>query len=553
MEQLILQLRGALSGTISTSQTARTAVRRDGSLFESIPDAVMTPATAADVSSLVKFVVKHKTSFPKLAITARGAGTDMSGAAIGSSIILDTSTLSTIQAFNGRFIQAQPGARIDDMQRILYAHNLTLASAPSNQHLTTLGGMVANNSASADSFRHGTTERWVRALKVVLADGNEYVVRPLNKKELDKKMAQPTYEGRLYAHLYSLLNKNYDLIRNARPHTTKNTSGYNLWNVWDKENGVFDLTQLFTGSQGTLGIITEATLEAVKRPAFTGTLLVHIPSLRKLDLVLSTIRRHNPLSIEGFDDLSFMQALQSHTTLRKRLGKREYIKQQARLTSSALSLRSSGNQLLLAVTVDGDAQDIVLKKIESLYDELSHYKVGLDISIDSQSQTQGRRMRQSTLALIQDQITTWHASPFIDDMAVHPTRVAAFLPRLQKILKKYSFPAIIHGHFGDGNFHIVPLKDVSSAKERAKLEPMMRAISALIIEFDGTLSGEHGDGMIRGPWLPAQFNQEVYALFKGVKELFDPLYIFNPHKKTDASWEYSMSQLRPEAKMGQKR
>ena len=132
----------------------------------------------------------------------------------------------------------------------------------------------------------------------------------------------------------------------------------------------------------------------------------------------------------------------------------------------------------------------------------------------------------------------------MDDMAVDPRHVPEFLPRVRKIIRKYKLPATIQGHFGDGNFHIIPLLEITNPRDQAKLEPAMRELIPIVLSYGGTMAGEHNDGLIRGPWLRAQFGDHVYELFKQVKELFDPLYIFNPHKKTDASWEYSMDHIR---------
>lgn len=551
MEQLLLQLRVALTGTISTSPTARSAVRRDGSLFEIIPDAVALPESSADVQQLVRTVTHYKRTFPKLALTPRGAGTDMSGAAIGSSIILDTSKFKQVTDFKGRLVKAQPGALLADIETMLAAHSLALGASPSSRDVATIGGSVANNASGEHAYRYGTMQRWVRALKVVLADGNEYTVKPLNKKELERKMAEQTYEGRLYAHLYSLVNRNYDTIRNARPYTRKNTTGYNLWDVWDKEAGVFDLTQLLTGSQGTLGVITEVTLEAVPRPQYTETVLIHVRSLRKFAPLLEQIEQMKPLSIEGFDDITFLQGLHSYSTLRRQIGNREYLKQQLQLL--AKPTRRGAPNFTLTVEFDGATKDAVLRQVVKCIELLAAHRVhGEHISGDG-AHPAHRRLRSTTLSLIQEQVRSRHAASFIDDMAVHPRHTTAFLPKLRALLRKHKIPATIHGHFGDGTFHVLPLQQIRTEKEYARLEAAMRDLALLVAEYDGSLAGEHGDGMVRGPWLPAQYSKEVTGLFRAVKELFDPLYIFNPHKKTDATWEYSLSHLRPAAPNKKKR
>ena len=129
-------------------------------------------------------------------------------------------------------------------------------------------------------------------------------------------------------------------------------------------------------------------------------------------------------------------------------------------------------------------------------------------------------------------------------MTVQPKYLPEFLPKVRKVIRKYKLPATLAGHFGDGNFHIIPLMDIENEADQAKLEPVMRELIPIVLKYKGTMAGEHNDGMIRGPWLPAVFGDEMYQLFKHTKEIFDPTYIFNPHKKTDASWDYSRNHIR---------
>lgn len=137
-----------------------------------------------------------------------------------------------------------------------------------------------------------------------------------------------------------------------------------------------------------------------------------------------------------------------------------------------------------------------------------------------------------------------HTAPFMDDLVVPPKNLPEFLPKIREVIKKYKLFATIAGHMGDGNFHIIPLMKIEDPKEKAKLEPAMREINALILQYEGSLSGEHNDGMIRGPWLGDMYGPEVLGYFKQAKQILDPQNIFNPHKKTDADWEFSMAHLR---------
>jgi FAD/FMN-containing dehydrogenase len=196
------------------------------------------------------------------------------------------------------------------------------------------------------------------------------------------------------------------------------------------------------------------------------------------------------------------------------------------------------------IEFDGETHQEVLNKISNLHDDLKKYKIRMDIESDEKSSAPFWQIRRAALALLRNQISGRYASPFIDDMTVQPKHLPKFIPELRKVIRKYKLPATIQGHFGDGNFHIIPLMDIAGTKDQAKLEPVMRELIPIVLKYGGTMAGEHNDGMVRGSWLPAVFGQDIYNVFREVKEIFDPNYIFNPHKKTDASWEFSMSHVR---------
>jgi FAD/FMN-containing dehydrogenase len=153
-------------------------------------------------------------------------------------------------------------------------------------------------------------------------------------------------------------------------------------------------------------------------------------------------------------------------------------------------------------------------------------------------------MRRQSFQLLRSKVKDKHTAPFIDDLIVNPKYLPDFLPKLRLIIKKYALFATIAGHMGDGNFHIIPLMKLEEPSERAKLLPAMKDVDELVLAFHGSLSGEHNDGLVRGPWLEQQFGKEVLLLFQEVKHIFDPDNIFNPHKKSDAVWDYSFSHIR---------
>jgi len=545
MDDIIPKLQKLLKGEVNTDPAARQAVSRDASVYEVTPEAVISPLDSADIEKLVKFVAKNKAAYPKLAITPRSAGTDMSGAAIGSSIVLDMTThFNKISSLKGTLLTTQPGVYMRDIDPLLYDQNLHLGCVPASRAINTIGGMVGNNSGGERSLQYGNTERWVRELKVVFGDGNEYVVKPLNRKQLALKLKGDTYEARLYRQTYELIEKHYDLVKNARPHVNKNSMGYNLWSVWDRDTGIFDMTRLITGSQGTLGVITDITIEAVPKAPHSGLLLVYLPTIKNLGDVIATVMHHEPATFEGFDNITFNLGLRYFKTFRKQLGTKEYLRQQAILLKSVAKFKGHIPSMFLMIEFDGQTTGEVLDKISILHDDLQSFKLKMDVQADEGSSAPFWKIRRSALTLLQNQVHGRYASPFIDDMAVPPRHLPEFVPKLRKVIRKYKLPATIQGHFGDGNFHVIPLMDIASLKDQAKLEPVMRELIPIVLKYGGTMAGEHNDGMVRGPWLPAVFGQEMYEIFKETKEIFDPQYIFNPHKKTDASWEYSMSHIR---------
>jgi len=545
MESLVGELKKQVKGAVLSDLPTRRRASRDASIYELVPDVVVEPQDAADIEKLVSFVSEQKKLYPKLSITPRAAGTDMSGGAIGNSILLEmTPHFNEIKGLKKNILHTQPGAFVRDIDPFLTSKGLQLGCAPASRELCTIGGIVGNNSGGEQSLRYGNADRSVRELDVVLADGNTYTIKPLTKKQLDKKLFEDSFEANLYRRVFALIENNYDTVRNARPHTNKNSMGYNLWDVWDRDTGIFDMTKLFTGSQGTLGVITDIKIETVPKASHSGLLLAYLPSLKHLGEVIETVMRHNPATFEGFDDITFNLGIRYFKTFRRQLGTRTYLRQQAHLVKSVAKFKGHLPNILLMIEFEGESPDEVLRKIENLYDDLKRFKIRMDIENTKEGSAPFWQIRRASLSLLRNQVSGRYASPFIDDMTVQPRYLAKFIPELRKIIRKYKLPATIQGHFGDGNFHIIPLMDIVGTKDQAKLEPVMRELIPIVLKYGGTMAGEHNDGMVRGSWLPAVFGQEVYALFREVKEIFDSQYIFNPHKKTDASWDFSMSHIR---------
>jgi FAD/FMN-containing dehydrogenase len=545
MESLLPGIKAIFKGEVLTTPHIREKYSHDASIYEMLPDAVVFPHDSTDIQQLVRFVADNKQLFPNLSLTPRGAGTDMSGGALSNSLLIDmTKHFNAIERVTIHELHVQPGVFMHDIDPVLDQKAVMLGCVPASRAWCTIGGMVGNNSGGEQSLRYGNTERFVNKLSVVFADGNEYIVEPLTKRQLTIKMDQDTFEGRLYAQVYHLIEDNYNLIHNARPKVNKNSMGYNLWSVWDRDTGIFDLTHLITGSQGTLGIVTDITMRLIPKPRHSGLLVLYLHDTKQLGQIIQTVMAHAPATFEGFDDITFELGIKHFQLFRKQLGTKEWLKQQASLLSSVARFKGHLPGLVLMVEFEGITTSEVLSRIAALQTDLAPFKLKMEIAGNEESSSKFWQIRRASLSLLRQRVHNKYASPFIDDLVVPPKHLPVFLPELRKIIRKYKLPATIAGHFGDGNFHIIPLMDIENPADQAKLEPTMREIVPLVLKYGGTLAGEHNDGMVRGPWLPAVFGDDMYQIFRHTKEIFDPMYIFNPHKKTDADWDYSMRHIR---------
>lgn len=545
MHTIISSLRTIFEGEINTTEQTRKKYSHDASIYEMVPEAVLFPKDAMDIKKLVHFVSQSKAEYPALSITPRSAGTDMSGASIGNSLLVDmTRHFSTLHSVSRTEIHTQPGVFMHDIDPVTNEKGVMLGCVPASRAINTIGGMVGNNSGGEQSLRYGNTENFVKELKVVFADGKEYTVKPLNKRELEIKMAQGDFEGELYRKIYDLIEANYDEIKNARPKVNKNSMGYNLWSVWDRHTGIFDMTRLITGSQGTLGVITDIKMHVVPKAPHSGLLVLYLPDIKQLGSIIKTVMDHQPATFEGFDDITFNLGIKHFNLFQKQLGMKEWLKTQAHLLGSVAKFKGHIPNMVLMVEFEGDTQQEVLAKINELKSQMSGFKLKMEIEGSEEESKPFWTIRRASLMLLRQKVHDKYASPFMDDLTVQPKYLPEFLPQLRKIIRKYKLPATIAGHYGDGNFHIIPLMGISSPAEQAKLEPTMREIIPLVLKYNGTLAGEHNDGMVRGPWLPAVFGDHVYQLFRQTKDIFDPQHIFNPHIKTGAAWDYSMDHIR---------
>jgi FAD/FMN-containing dehydrogenase len=541
----LLKQRG-FKGEIDATEATRQAYSHDASLFEMVPEIVVFPKDANDLQQLVvcAHLMRHK--HPKLSLTARSAGTDMSGGAIGESVVIDfTRHFNKLGEITGKSARTQPGVLYRNFEPKTLAKGGLMPSFPASRELASVGGMVANNSGGEKSLEFGKTENFVDELDVVLSDGQSYKLKPLNLKELEAKKRQKNFEGQVYRQMHALLEAHYDKIKAAKPHVTKNSTAYNLWDVWDRDKGIFDLTKLFVGSQGTLGLVSDIKFRLVPNPPHSGVLVCFMKSLDELGDLINTVLEKKPASFEAFDNHTLMLAIKFFPYFSKTLGWGGLVKLGLQLTPDAFLLFKGIPKMVLLIEFTGETPEEVKQKVHDMKLSLKDYK--LEATEEDPSEAKAwkfRIMRRESFNLLRKKVHDKHTAPFIDDFVVPPPHLVEFLPKLQAIIKKYELLATIAGHMGDGNFHVIPLMKIEDPKQRAKLEPCMKEVNELVLSYGGSISGEHNDGMIRGPWLERMYGKEMMEYFRQTKRIFDPENIFNPHKKTDADWDFSMSHIR---------
>jgi FAD/FMN-containing dehydrogenase len=553
MDDFLQKLKAdGFKGEINTTPEIRAEYSHDASLFEVVPEAVVAPHDTNDVELLVQAVAAAKPHHPHLSLTGRSAGTDMAGGAINDSIIVSfTQFMNHIGHVSHEQATAQPGVFYRDFEAATLKHDALMPSYPASRDLAALGGIVNNNSGGEKSLEFGKTADWVKELKVVFADGVERTVKKLNKKELDAKMAQKDFEGKVYREIFELCDKNYDVIKAAKPKVSKNSMGYGIWDVWDRATETFDLTCLIVGSEGTLGMLTEVTFRLTPKRKHSGLLVFFLKDIDRLGDVINSVLAYRPATFEGFDDQTMILFFKLMPSLLKDMGFKQFARLMISLIPQAFMVLRGYPKLILMVEFDGETHEDVRDKIKRLHKDLNlknrqfHYHITAEEDDDTEAKSEKFwLMRRKSFQLLRSKVKDKHTAPFIDDFIVPPPCLPEFLPKLQKIIRKYKLFATIAGHMGDGNFHVIPLMEIEKISERKKLLPAMKEVNELVLKYGGSLSGEHNDGLVRGPWLEQQFGHKMIAIFREAKHIMDPQGMFNPHKKANADWNYSYNHIR---------
>lgn len=542
------ELRKVIRGEADDTPALLDKYSRDASLFKITPELVVSPTDADDVASVVRFVAR-KSQVPKthISITARAAGTDMSGGPLNDSIILDTTKhLNHFLELGKDFAVVEPGMFFRDFDKQTKKKNLELPSYTASRELCTVGGMVANNSGGEKNLKYGKTARYVKELEVVLADGQKHTLREYKGDALTHKLTEDSFEGEIYRKVAALVStpRNVAIIKSHRPKVEKNSSGYALWDIGDGKESL-NLARLMVGAQGTLGIITKIKFGLTRPKPYAAMTIMFLDSLSELGEVVPQVLKHKPDSFESYDDHTFKLAVKYFPEFA--------VQMKAGIISLGISflpemwmlLTGGIPKLVLMAEFRAESQEAACVQAQTLAEEIKDSKSHIGVRV-ARNEAAARKywvIRRESFSLLRKKIRGKRTAPFIDDFVVPPLSLPEFLPKLEEIMSKYDLTYTIAGHVGDGNFHIIPLVDPTRPDTAKIIDELSHKVYDLVLSYEGSISGEHNDGLIRTPYVEKMFGPEMYTLFLEVKKIFDPHNIFNPGKKVGGNFSTSTAHL----------
>lgn len=546
-KEIFDDLQNKIKGEVLYDEATLKKYSKDTSMFEVKPSAVVFPKNLLDIENLVHFVNDNKHQNSWLSITPRSAGTCMSGGAIGEGLIVDfTKYINGFELdFENKKVTTKPGTYFRDFEKESLNKDLEMPVYPASKDLAAFGGMIANNCGGEKTLRYGQIRNFVKKLKVILSNGREYEFKKINFKELQKITKEDSFIGGIYKRVFELIDKNYDKIQEAKPKTAKNSSGYALWNIYNKNEGTFDLTQLFTGAQGTLGIITETELDLIKIKKHKKLAVIMLRSWNDLPDTVNKILPTNPTALETFDDTTMRLGFRFFPEIAKKakIPLFKFIVGFWPEVLMGVQLMWPPKLIILA-EYEEDEESVLENKIKDLEKSLKKSKSVFRIISDERDAEKYFIIRRESFALLRKNVGGKITAPFVDDFCILPESLPEFLPKFLKILKKYQIKANIAGHAGSGNLHIIPLMDLSLKENRDKIRPCADELYDLIIQFGGTITAEHNDGLMRTQYVEDMFGSEIYAIFKEIKDIFDPKNIFNPGKKVNPDKEFVFNHLK---------
>jgi len=512
-------LRGLIAGDVRCDDVYTQMFASDASIYQIRPLGVVRPRSTADVVSCVKYAREHQ-----IPLHARGAGTGLAGESLGAGLVLDFSRyMRRTLNVEGNLVRVQPGLVLERLNANLKPHGRWFGTDPATMSVTTIGSVIAIDAAGSHSLKYGSARSRIRSLQVVLSDGE---VMELGRESLAaiSESGQNVRRRDIISQVADLVQQNHPAILKNRSRAPFNCAGYYL-DILDETH--VDLARLLVGSEGTLAIVTEATVETAPLPGARGVALLFFD---RLDTAARAALELLPLAPSACDLMD-----------RRLLSL-------ARDTDPRFDLLiPAAAEAALLVEQEGDNEAEARAKIDQVVDRMTREK---RLVFASQSSTDPLevelfwQLAGKVVPRLYRLKGTTRPVPFVEDMAVPPAALPGFLTQLQNVLKKHQVTASLFAHAGHGQLHVRPFIDLTQASAAQTLSRLAEDLYEEVFAVGGTISGEHGDGLSRTPYVQQQYG-DLYRVFREVKRIFDPHNIFNPGKIVGDDPDLATRNLRP--------
>lgn len=526
MSKIAEYLQAHLFGEVSATSAARSHFSTDASVYQQIPQVVVSPKNEGDIRKVARFVWQLAERGKVLPIVSRGSGTDLTGSAIGQAIsITFTPHMNQILEFEDKkgTLKVEPGTNFGRLQHMLsFSHGRFIPAYPDSYEYSTLGGAVGNNSGGEQSQFYGPMVNYVTGLRVVLANGDVIETKRLSKKEASKKAGLSTFEGEIYRAIDGILN-DYDTEIKAMKDSRSNL-GYNLKAV-RKKDGSVDLTPLFVGSKGTLGIITHIQLKTEPYRPDVSHLVVNVHDRSKLEEIVNMLTIHKPHTCEYYDS-TMLQA--------------------SKIVSPNMLdslIRDSVPAGIIVCDFPGVKKREMQKVLKKLSKDLKDNGATAHF-MDENDHDTPRHLRRLTQTLMTRRFGSLQLVPGIDEVLVPLKEMNNFMSEAEGIFEKHGIEVVLNARAGQGIIHAYPFLDLAELGDRQRLMRIADEYYKLAISLGGSVSAEHGDGRARGHFAKLELGEKLFEAMKKVKLAFDPFGVMNPGVKIDADVKANFTLLR---------
>ena len=486
----------------------------DASIYQIKPAIIVLPSDEDDVRSAIKIADKHN-----ITILPRGAGTSLAGQTVGNSMILDFSKyMNKVLELNvgEKWVRAQPGIARDDLNAILLQHGLHFAPDPATGSRANVGGMVGNNSSGTKSILYGKTVDHVLEAKVILADGATMALQALSQEEYEAKATADTREAAIYAGFKTIIEKNNLEIKERFPKVMRRVGGYNLDEFVFTDR--WNLSKLVCGSEGTLATSVELKLNLEPLPKYKSVCVVHYAELLEAIQAVEPMLQFEPAAVEILDD----------TVLK--------LSRENLITQRHSHFIQGDPKAILIVEFYGDNRQEVAERANAMIEDQKNNGFGYAYPLfpEGDDYNDVWVIRKKGLGLMLGLKGNKKPLPFIEDAGIPSEHLPEYIDRVLKICKKHGAAVAMYAHASVGVIHVRPILDLRLAEDIERLKLITEDTFNLVVEYGGSWSGEHGDGLVRSAYNKRFFGDQLYNAFLDVKKLFDPKNLMNPGKILEA-------------------